>query len=227
MPTWTIYLVITIIIALIFIIFYRIKKSYLQKISKLLYKDNNPDAFLQEIDSFASKLFFNKKVRLQRKLDAYVMKHDLDSAMEILKQLEGLRLSFGQKVSLYEKEVNFYIENKMYEQAVEANNKIQELNKQVEIKDLQKIADECNFLIKVYVDKDPTVVNELIEFAENSGNDAVKGLFYFRAAKLYYYKQDNKMVEKYLEKAYNLLHKSAWGPYIDECIKNHKKVLDR
>lgn len=227
MPTWTVYLVITIIIALAFIIFYRIKKSYLQKISKLLYKDNKPDEFLKEIDSFSSKLFFNKKVRLQRKLDAYVMKHDIDSAIEILKELEGLRLSFGQKVSLYEKEVNFYVQNKMYKQAEEANNNIQELNKKVEIPDLQKIADECNFLIKVYVDKDSSIVNDLIDFAEKSGNESVKGLFYFRAAKLYYYKQDNKMVDKYLDKSYNLLHKTAFGPYLEECKKDHKKVLDK
>lgn len=227
MPKWTIYLVITIIIALLFFIFYRLKSKYIQKLSTILYSDNNPDLFLEQIDSFAAKIYFNSKVRLQRKLDAYVMKDDTNGVLDTFKELESKKLSFGQQVSLYEKEVDFYVSHKMFEQAVVANNKVQELNSQVEIPDLQKIADACNYLIKVYVDRDPSVVNDLIEFAENASVDSVKGIHYFRIAKCYYYKKDTKMVDKYLDKAYNILHKTPWGPFLEGCKKDHKKVLDR
>lgn len=221
---WYIYVSIAVIFFLIFILFSQLKKKYIKDMSKTLYAEQNVDVYLQRLDNIEGKIFLNKKVRLFRKIDAYAMKDDVDAIVNTFKELETLKLSFGQEVSLYEKEVSFYTNKKMYEQAKVANNKIQELAKKVEIEDLQKIADDCNALIEIYINKNGSLATEMAKHGDDATIDAVKGTYYFKAAKCYYYRKDNKMTDKYLNKALDNLRKTSWGPIISECIQDHRKL---
>lgn len=224
MPNWTIYLVISIIFILIFILFSNFKKNYIKKMSTILYQENNADEFIHKINSFEGKVLISNKIRLFRLIDAYALKQDKEKVIETFKTLEKMKLSFGQEVTLYEKEVVFYVENNMYDVAKIANDKIQELNKKVEIPDLNKIAVNCESLIKIYVNKDGSLANEMVKAGDESKIGIVKGTYYFRAAKCFYYKKDNKMVEKYLEKAFNYLHQTSLNHMVSECIKDHTKL---
>lgn len=224
MPRFVIYLVIAIIFALIFILFSKLKKNFIIKMSKILYADNNPDMFIKELGSFKGKLFINKKTRLFRLIDAYALKQDSDSVVKIFKELESKKLSFGQKVSLFEKVVNYYVQIQKYDEATIANDKIQELSKQVEIQDLQNIAKDCQALIDIYINKDGSLATIMADNGDKANIDSVKGTYYFRAAKCYYYRNDNRMIEKYLEKANKYLINTSMKSTIEECIKDHNKL---
>lgn len=224
MKTWMIYVAVAVVMMLIFVIFSLLKKKYIKDMSKVLYVDNDVDTYLNRLDNIEGKIFLNKKVRLFRKIDGFAIKNDVQGVVDTFKQLESLKLSFGQEVSLYEKEVDFYINNKMYEQAKVSNDKVQELSSRVEIPDLQKIADNCNALIDIYVNKNGKLANEMVKMGDEATIETVKGTYYFRAAKCFYYKKDNKMVEKYLNKALKNLNKTSWGPIIAECIEDHKQL---
>lgn len=224
MKTWMIYVAVAVVMMLIFVVFSLLKKKYIKDMSKVLYVDNDVDTYLNRLDNIEGKIFLNKKVRLFRKIDGFAIKNDVQGVVDTFKQLESLKLSFGQEVSLYEKEVDFYINNKMYEQAKVSNDKVQELSSKVEIPDLQKIADNCNALIDIYVNKNGKLANEMVKMGDEATIETVKGTYYFRAAKCFYYKKDNKMVEKYLNKALKNLNKTSWGPIIAECIEDHKQL---
>lgn len=224
MPSWTIYIIIAVLFTLIFIFFSNYKKNFIKMMSEILYRKNDPDAFIDKINSFEGKILINKKIRLFRLIDAYAIKQDKDKVISTFKELESLKLSFGQEVSLYEKEVSFYVENGFYKEAVIANEKVQELNKQVQIEDLNKIAVNSDALIKIYVNKDGSLANEMVKCAESSNIDVIKGTYYFRAAKCFYFKKDNKMVEKYLDKAFNYLHKTSMSQMVSNCIKDHSNL---
>lgn len=226
MPPWAIYVSITVICVLVFVSFSVFKKNYIKDMSKTLYADTNPDLYLKRIDNIEGKIFLNKKVRLFRKIDAYAMKNDKNNVINTFKELESLKLSFGQKVSLYEKEVDYYINQKMYDEAKQANNIIQDLSKQVEIEDLNKIAINCDALVEIYANHNGTLANEMVKYGDESNIPTVKGTYYYRAAKCYYYRGDNKLVDKYLEKALDLLRNTSWGPIITNCLKDHKNLED-
>lgn len=224
MKTWMIYVAVAVVMMLIFVVFSLLKKKYIKDMSKVLYVDNDVDTYLNRLDNIEGKIFLNKKVRLFRKIDGFAIKNDVQGVVDTFKQLESLKLSFGQEVSLYEKEVDFYINNKMYEQAKVSNDKVQELSSRVEIPDLQKIADNCNALIDIYVNKNGKLANEMVKMGDEATIETVKGTYYFRAAKCFYYKKDNKMVDKYLNKALKNLNKTSWGPIIAECIEDHSQL---
>lgn len=218
------YIVVAIIFVLMCVFFDSRKKKYIKGMSKTLYADTNPDLYLERLDNVEGKIFLNKKVRLFRKIDAYAMKNDKENVIKTFKELESLKLSFGQEVSLYEKEVNYYVNQKMFEEAKVANNKVQELNTKVEIEDLNKIAVECNSLIEIYVNKNGSLANEMVKYGDEATIDTVKGTYYFRAAKCYFYRKDNKLTEKYLLKAQKYLEKTSTKPIIDKCIKDHNEL---
>ena len=224
MPNWYIYVAIAVIFFLIFILFSQLKKKFIKDMSKMLYADQNVDTYLQRLDNIEGKIFLNKKVRLFRKIDAYAMKNDNDGVVNTFKELETLKLSFGQEVSLYEKEVSFYVNKNMHEQAKVANEKVQELSKKVEIEDLQKIANNCNALIEIYVNKNGSLATQMAKAGDEANIDTVKGTYYYRAAKCYYYRNDSKMIDKYLNKAYDNLRKTSWGSIISDCISDHSKL---
>ncbi len=209
---------------MIFVLFSQLKKKYIKDMSKTLYADQNVDRYLERLDNIEGKIFLNKKVRLFRKIDAYAMKNDNQNVVNTFKELEKLKLSFGQEVSLYEKEVNFYTNKKMFDDAKTANEKVQELANKVEIEDLQKIADDCNALIEIYVNKNGSLATQMAKHGDDATIDTVKGTYYFKAAKCYYYRKDNKMTDKYLNKALDHLRKTSWGPIISECIQDHNKL---
>ena len=224
MQSWLLYIIIAVLIILVFVLFSLFKKNYIKDMSKTLYVNTNPDLYLKRLDNIEGKIFLNKKVRLFRKIDAYAMKNDKENVIKTFKELESLKLSFGQEVSLYEKEVNYYVNQKMFEEAKVANNKVQELNTKVEIEDLNKIAVECNSLIEIYVNKNGSLANEMVKYGDESTIDTVKGTYYFRAAKCYFYRKDNKLTEKYLLKAQKYLEKTSTKPIIDKCIKDHNEL---
>ena len=120
MSNWMIYVSITVVCILFFISFSIFKKKYIKEMSKTLYSDNNPDLYLKRLDNIEGKILVNKKMRLFRKIDAYAMKNDKDNILNIFKELESLKLSFGQKVKRIkrknkkEKKIIWTIQNFMY-----------------------------------------------------------------------------------------------------------------
>lgn len=224
MQSWLLYIIIAVLIILVFVLFSLFKKNYIKDMSKTLYVNTNPDLYLKRLDNIEGKIFLNKKVRLFRKIDAFAMKEDKKSVINTFKELESLKLSFGQKVSLYEKEVDYYVNQKMFDEAKIANNNIQDLAKQVEIEDLNKIAISCNALIEIYVNHNGSLANEMVKYGDEATINTIKGTYYFRAAKCYYYRKDNKLTDKYLLKAQKYLENTPTVNIINRCINDHSQL---
>jgi len=227
MPQWPLYVGITVAFVMIYLLFGKFKKDFIKMMSTLLYANNDADTYLQKLNSFEGKLYLNKNTRLFRMIDGYALKNDKESIKNTFKQLENLKLTFGQKVSLYEKEVSFYIENKEFEEAIKANQQIQELNKQVEIDDLNKIAVNAQAQIDIYVNRDGSLAEEMVKAGDESTITTVKGSYYYRAAKCYYLKGDKKNTDKYLKKAYTNLAQTSWAKFIDTCLDDHSHLEER
>ena len=112
----------------------------------------------------------------------------------------------------------------MFDEAKIANNIIQDLAKQVEIEDLNKIAINCNALIEIYVNHNGSLANEMVKYGDEATINTIKGTYYFRAAKCYYYRKDNKLTDKYLLKAQKYLENTPTVNIINRCINDHSQL---
>ena len=204
------------------------RNKLMKKLSKLLYVDNKPQEFLDQINGFWGKVFFSKSIRQFQSLDAYILLQNYDSAEQMMHDLEGQKLSYGSKINLYEKETQYYIQNGNYEEGRKSNATLQELGKQISDPRMDSILDECNTLVKVYADKDGSQAHHLVEKGDAVEQKSMKGLYYYQAAKCYWYQKDKANTDKYLKKAQlNLCGSDTWDKHIDKCMHDYSALDER
>lgn len=201
-------------------------KKYYQDLADLLYNKKDPHSFLKKLDSRAGKFFIDKKKRLFTSIDAYIMMNDKKKVKDIFTQLENMKLSYGSKIGLYQKEVQYYVQIKENDKALKANSLLQEQGSKINDKNMKKILDEANELIEIYVNKNPNYDKVMLEKYDNESNQMLKGIYAYRLAKCYFYKNDKKNVEKYLKDCRNKCKGSYWAKLADECLKDFNKLLD-
>ena len=200
----------------------------MKSLSKLLYNDHQPEEFLTKINGFWGKIFFSKQTRLFQSLDAYFMCEDFEQVENTFKSLESGKLSYGAKINLYEKEVQYYVQNKKYTEAQKANDTLQSLGKQISSPEMDRILLESSTLIKIYVDHDGSVAKDMVALAEQASQKGMKGLYYYRAAKCYNYQSDRANTIKFLEKAQqNLSSSKEWDTHIEKCLKDFSALEEK
>ena len=85
------------------------------------------------------------------------------------------------------------------------------------------ISEEANTLIEVYCNRNASYAEIMVEKAKKQTNKFTKGIFYYRAAKCYYYGNDEKNVQKYLEHAVQNVT-GEWRKHVEACMEDHSKL---
>jgi len=226
MNDFLVYLGIGIMLIAILFAYQYYNVRFTKQLSIILYKDKKVKDFLEQLESIKGKLFVRKKQREILKLDAYAIANDRQALLKQFEYLETLKLSYGKKISLYEKEVLYYANNKENEKAETAYNKLIELGSQIENDRMDKILAEARITMEVYVYRNGSFASKLVDLAKVSDNKMAKGLNYYRASRCYYYLNDKENVLKYLKKAENNLTSKEWRHHIDLC-KNDFSQLEK
>jgi len=196
-------------------------------LSSYLYKELDGDKYLEALNSSKAKLFVRKNRREMLKVDAYAIQNDSEKLEKQFKNLESMKISYGQKISLYEKEVQYYANSKQNDKAMIAYNELMMLGSQINNENMTRVLNEATITIEVYVNRNGDFAEKLVELGKNSNTPIIKGIYFYKASKCFYYKNDKDNVIKYLKKAQNNLTSKVWRDHIDSCFSDFKKLDEK
>jgi hypothetical protein len=201
--------------------------KFSKQLSSFLYKEFDANKYLEILDSSKAKLFVRKNRREMLKLDGYAVKQDSVNLEKQLIKLESMKISYGQKISLYEKEVQYYANSKQNDKALKAYDELMILGNQINSNDMSRVLNEATITIEVYVKRNGELAEKLVELAKNNKTPIIKGLYFYKASKCFYYNDDKINVIKYLKKAQNNLTSKIWRDHIDACLKDFKQLDEK
>lgn len=179
-----------------------ISKKFIQDLSNLLYQKQDGNNYLIRLNSWYGKLMLGAKKRLFMSVDGYLLLEDYLKIEECFDKLNKSRLSFTQKIGLYQKEIQYYISVKKYSEAIKINDDLQKLGAVLaDDKNMAYILEENNLLIEIDCKHNAKLAKKMLEKAKESQGELAKGIYFLRAAKCYYYGGDTKNMNKYLKEA--------------------------
>ena len=73
----------------------RMMQKLMVELSEILYKEVNPEKYLQVLNSWKGKMFFSKKTRSLMAIDALLMQNETAKIEEIFEQLDESRKQTG------------------------------------------------------------------------------------------------------------------------------------
>lgn len=226
MDFW-IYILIGLVLIVIIIMQQLSVKKYLKDLSSLLYEKQDGKAYLDKLNSFQGKLSMSGNKRLFMAIDGYALMDDTASIEKAFKELETKKLSYGSQIGLYQKEVQYYVQARKFDEAIKANNSLQELGALINDQKMTTILDEANVLVEIYCNRNGSLAKEMVKKAESANTKLLKGIYYYRASKCYYYLNDKANTTKYLKEAQLKLSGTSWGKHVDMCLEDISEIEEK
>lgn len=219
-------LLIGIIIIFIILQLTRLRRETTLKLEEILYVKNDVKTYLTVLNNNKLlKLLYPKGTIENLILDGYMMLDDADIIEKQFEKVEALHLNKGELLDFNLKKLSYFAKadnKKKSKQALDCINKILENNNKEKYREIK---DEADRIFKLYIDKDVSLENELLQLA-NRQKGIQKGITYFRLAKIAYYKKQQKDVVKYLHLAKPLVEKTNYQQIVELCEKAPEKLRD-
>ncbi|MEG0176937.1 hypothetical protein [Anaerorhabdus sp.] len=202
-------------------------RRQIMKLTALLYQDNNPDGFLAELDSIMSKLFFPKKMHAMMKIDAYLMKGDKEKLKELFAAIKNYKIRPGDEFYVEQKEVAFYVELQDVDNATAAYNRMIEIYDTFKDKtNYEGVMKETEYTYEINLRHSGKYANEMIDLAKAATSDFSSGIYYYRAAKCYYYKKENRLMKEALLKAQQKLKGTFYDQLITDILEKDVTLIE-
>lgn len=209
-----------------YIAYYFLFKRQILKLTSLLYHENNPDGFLKELNSLMSRFFFPKKMHAMMSIDAYLMKSDNEKLKELFKEIDNYRLRAGDEFYVRQKEIVFYVEQNDEKNAEHAYTRMKEIYDGFKDKSTYEgVMKESEYVYEINLKQNPKYLDEMLAQAKHSKNEFMSGIYLYRAAKCYYFKNDNKNCKATLEKAKVKLKGSFYEKIIDDILNKDISII--
>lgn len=216
---------ILVVIGMVAIFLYRfIYQRQLIKLQALLYMQNDPDAYLEELESFTSHMLIAPDLRKLLSIDAYLAKGDNAKLNEIFDAVENGKLRRGDHFTVLQKEVMFYVKTNQVGKARQAFELMQEIYPALNDKDghYGLTLKECEYEIEIQLNHNGKFADELVQKSKDVGNDIASGVYLYKAAQSYYFNKDNKNMLKCLEKAEVKLRGTSSNQRLKDILKSKK-----
>ncbi len=204
----------------------KLRRETTIKLEEILYVQNDVKTYLTVLKSNKLlKLLYPKGTIENFILDGYMM---LNNKTMIEKQfiiVDSLHLNKGELLDFNLKKLSYFakIDNQeKSKEALKTINSILEKNNQPKYLDIKE---EATRIYKLYIDKDISLQEELLQLA-NKQEGIQKGITYFRLAKIAYYKQNIKNVEKYLNLTKPLVKNTTYQQIVELCQKDPQKLSE-
>lgn len=207
------------------IILIQMRKKTDLELQRLLYQLKNLFLYEELLKNPRLGLLFTKTEREMLKLNGYMA---LGSDHMIIKQfsiLSNLKLKPKLALDLYHKEFTYYIDAKKYEKALASYHKLKEILSKQKHNHAKTLLEEADLIVSIYIKKDISLIPLLIEKAEKTDHMLVKGVIYYRLAKLSYFAKRLKDVDLYLKRAEPLLKQTTYESIIKQAFKDYH-ILD-
>ncbi len=200
------------------------KRSFTMKTMGYLYQQGDAKKYLEALDSFNAKILFSKKTRLFMKIDGHTQLKQVDEVLAIFKQLRGMRLSYGKKITLYQKEVGVYVEQKMNEEAIASYDDLVREGSLLQDQRMIQIIENNGVLVDVYAKKNPEVTEQLKQIITSTQDQVMIGIMSYRLAVCSHHQGDHVATKKYLKEAQVALKGTLFEALIGKVISDQKLI---
>lgn len=186
--------------------------------------NRNASLYLERLENNRLlKLVFRRPVLLLYMLRGYLKTGDDSEIRKIIAQLDGMKLEPGDKVEYLQNRMSFFVSVGDTTEAKLSFEKLRGYLCSVHADEVDKyraMIDEGKEIIRVYIDRDTSYIDELIEKAERTEHPVLRGVMYYRLAKLSHFKGDIAGRERYLSLAENTLKGTDYEEIIKEALKS-------
>ncbi len=224
---WTLFLVLCGVGLVSYFGYFLLFKNQIMKLTKLLYQDNNAEGFLNELNSWQTKLFFPKKMQAMMKIDAYLMQGEVEKSKELFNELDKYRIRPGDEFYVRQKEVAFYVDLKDAKNSEKAYNRMREIYDSFKDKtSYDSVMKESEFIYEINIKKNYHYLEEMLERAKNAQADFSQGIYLYRAAKCYYFKGDMRLCKETLQRAQTRLKGTFYEAFIQDVLDKDIKLIE-
>lgn len=180
------------------------KKWVSEKALRKLYvfkMKQDTDNFLKMIDSPYCKFNFSKVSLQMMKLNYFMDLQDHPQVQKTYDQMTSLKMNADEKIALYSRMFGYALQFSNRALAEACRDQLTPLLSGKKGEKAELIRGEVEQLDRIYIQKDTSLIQELIEALPECENDEIKSLIAFRIAKLYHYLNEPQQVEIYLNRA--------------------------
>lgn len=178
---------------------------------KEAYAVGGPSAYLALLDDKFVKLSITARESLLLKLDAYIAAGDSKNTEATIAKLDVAALNSRSRVLYYQKRLNYYVSAR---NAAESEKSYSMLCQAAEMAHGRDYSAECGqgrLMLKVFIQKDTSLINELCELRDREDDSPAKGMTCYLLARLYAASGDDKSAAQSVSQAAALLSGSAYG----------------
>ena len=167
------------------------------------------------------KYVFRKPILLLYKLDGYMKIADDDKTRSTIAELDGMKLEPRDKVEFLQKRMSFFVSVGEEDEARASFDRLNEYLHSVKADEVERyraLLDEGQEIISVYLDRDVSYMTSLLEKAKNTEHPVLRGVMYYRLAKLAHFKNDAAERQQYLKLALETLSDTDYGEIIEQAL---------
>ena len=167
-------------------------------------------------------MIFRKPILLLFKFDGYLKTGEDERIRELIKELDAMKLEPRDKVEYYQKRMSFFVSAGEADEARWSLDKLSDFIRSVkadEVEQYRAIISEGQEIVRVYLDRDVSYMGELIRKAEKTEHPILRGVMYFRLAKLAHFKGDAPERERYLKLAAKTLSGTDYEEIIRQALQ--------
>ena len=205
-----VYLLILIAVSLFFIIGLRALQKYaLAELSKTLYEKNDPERYMQMLNSRFLVMVFRRNTIAMLRLDGALMSGSADTVWDTCSLLMTIKLRQSERLNWYQKAMSFAVTISDNKRAKEYLDLIDDFLEKESDQALQDVRTEAHLLYGIYIKKDTSLI-PILESSRTTCKDSQLGLILYRLAKLYHYAGDRAKSIERLDAAIGHLDNSPW-----------------
>ena len=182
---------------------------------------SNTELYLERLENNKRlRYIFRKPLMLLMRLDGYLKTGNDDAIRAVIKEMDGMRLEPRDKVEYYQKRMSFFVSVGDADEAKQSFEKLKTYLHSVKADEEDRYSTllaEGEEIIRVYLDKDVSYMNALRKKAEHTEHPVLRGVMYFRLAKLAHFKGDAEQRDKYLKTASKTLSGTDYEEIIEQA----------
>ena len=165
----------------------KMRKKTDDELQRLLFILNNLYLYEELLNNPRLGLLFTTSERELLRLNGYMALGTDDKIKQQFDLLNKIKLKPKLALDLYHKELTYYIDTVKYDKALDSYKKLKEILLKQKHKQAKKLLEEANLIISIYIHKDISLIPDLVDKAEKTNHLLVKGVIYYRLAKLSYF----------------------------------------
>ncbi len=189
-----------------------------------------PDLYLERLENNKRfRLLFRRSELLLLRLEGYMATGQEEKIRDTIRQLDGMRLPPRDQLEFCQQRLSYFVSVRDREEALASREKLAGLLKKTKAdkeESYQKILQDADQIIGVFLDRDTGLLPELTKQAGQTEDPVQRGILQYRIAILYHFSGDSGKTRIYLKRAGKNLKNTSYAGRIEEALED-ETALER